>query len=349
MRPFVLSLLVFFVAIGSFAQPSPDLRFNGHSLGESAETFFSTATMSESNALTKDYCKTLLGDPDAIKKYEAAKIAISGNGDYESSKAAWKENDSILSSVGGCRQVVAALRGEFASIRGRCASSFGKGDVLSFMAGRLVGFNLFVDSSFADVIAEMEKRFGFPGVQVRPERPSAQFLRWEANGVVATVLKQTYLKNVEVSFQYADAMREFAEHLAADASAREAVPQALPKDAALPSPSQDSPGAPPIRKRIRVSPGVSHGLLISKVQPVYPASAKANHIQGDVVLHALIGKDGKIAELTTVSGPDELIQSAIDAVRQWQYRPYRLNGETVEVDTQITLNYRLPKDHLPSP
>jgi len=67
------------------------------------------------------------------------------------------------------------------------------------------------------------------------------------------------------------------------------------------------------------------------------------------VLHALIGKDGKIAELTTVSGPDELIQSAIDAVRQWQYRPYRLNGETVEVDTQITLNYRLPKDHLPSP
>ncbi len=66
-----------------------------------------------------------------------------------------------------------------------------------------------------------------------------------------------------------------------------------------------------------------------------------NHIQGAVVLRAIIGKDGEVHDLTPLSGPPELVQSAMGAVRQWRYRPYYLKGEPVEVDTQITVNYVL--------
>jgi protein TonB len=83
------------------------------------------------------------------------------------------------------------------------------------------------------------------------------------------------------------------------------------------------------------------GLLIHRVQPVYPPSAKENHIQGTVVLQAVIGTDGQIAELTPISGPAELTQAALDAVKQWQYRPYVLSGKPVEAVTQIRVNFKL--------
>jgi len=94
-------------------------------------------------------------------------------------------------------------------------------------------------------------------------------------------------------------------------------------------------------KRITVSQGVQTGLLIRKVQPVYPPLAKQARISGSVVLSALIGKDGTIQNLKAVSGHPMLIQSALDAVRQWKYKPYFLNGEPVEVDTQVTVNFTL--------
>jgi len=83
------------------------------------------------------------------------------------------------------------------------------------------------------------------------------------------------------------------------------------------------------------------GNLIHKVQPQYPAIAKLAHIQGSVVLHAMISRDGAIENLQAVSGPSMLVPAAIDAVRQWRYRPYVLNGEPVEVDTQVTVNFVL--------
>src|SRR6202162_4680091 len=86
-------------------------------------------------------------------------------------------------------------------------------------------------------------------------------------------------------------------------------------------------------QRVRVSSGVSTGLLIKRIQPNYPPLARQARIQGTVVLHALISKDGSITGLTLVSGHPMLAPAAIDAVKQWKYKPYLLNGEPVEVDT----------------
>ncbi len=94
-----------------------------------------------------------------------------------------------------------------------------------------------------------------------------------------------------------------------------------------------------IPKRWRVSGGVEQGLLVSNVKPVYPKIAREAGVQGDVVLQAVIGKDGRIENLHAVSGNPLLIKSALDAVQQWRYRPYLLNGEPVEVETQITVRF----------
>jgi protein TonB len=93
--------------------------------------------------------------------------------------------------------------------------------------------------------------------------------------------------------------------------------------------------------RVRVSQGVSQGLLIHQVKPAYPALARQARIQGAVVLQAVIAKDGTIQGLKVVSGHPMLAPSAVDAVKQWRYKPYFLNGEPVEVETQITVNFTL--------
>ena len=93
--------------------------------------------------------------------------------------------------------------------------------------------------------------------------------------------------------------------------------------------------------RIRVSQGVSQGLLIHQVKPSYPALARQARIQGTVVLQAVIGKDGNIQNLKVVSGHPMLAPAALEAVKQWKYKPYYLNGEPVEVDTTINVNFTL--------
>ena len=94
-------------------------------------------------------------------------------------------------------------------------------------------------------------------------------------------------------------------------------------------------------QRVRVSQGVSQGLLIHQVKPTYPPLARQARIQGAVVLQAVITKDGTIQGLKVVSGHPMLTPSAIDAVKQWRYKPYFLNGEPVEVETAITVNFTL--------
>jgi len=100
------------------------------------------------------------------------------------------------------------------------------------------------------------------------------------------------------------------------------------------------PPPPPIARQPRVS-RMMEGNLIYRVQPDYPALAKLARIQGAVLLRAVISKQGTIENLQPVSGPPLLIRAALDAVRQWRYRPYLLNGEPVQVDTQITVNFVL--------
>jgi protein TonB len=94
-------------------------------------------------------------------------------------------------------------------------------------------------------------------------------------------------------------------------------------------------------QRVRVSAGVTSGLLVRKVNPVYPPLARQARISGTVVLRAVIGKDGSIQNLSLVSGHPMLAPAAIDAVKQWKYKPYLLNGEPVEVDTEIQVNFTL--------
>jgi protein TonB len=81
--------------------------------------------------------------------------------------------------------------------------------------------------------------------------------------------------------------------------------------------------------------------LTGKISPLYPPEAKAAGVQGTVALKATIGKDGHVTNLSVVSGPAMLQQSAMDAVKQWVYRPYLVNGEPVEVDTTLSVTYTL--------
>jgi periplasmic protein TonB len=94
-------------------------------------------------------------------------------------------------------------------------------------------------------------------------------------------------------------------------------------------------------KRVRVSQGVTKGLLIQKIEPKYPSLALQARIQGQVVLRTIIGRDGNIKELEYVSGHPMLAPTAIEAVRQWHYRPFLLNGEPVEVETTVTVRFQI--------
>jgi len=102
------------------------------------------------------------------------------------------------------------------------------------------------------------------------------------------------------------------------------------------------PKAPkPEPVRVRVSQGVSIGRLLNKVEPVYPQLARNARVQGQVVLTAIISKDGAIQDLRVLSGHPLLVPAALDAVRQWRYKPYLLSGEPVEVETTVTVIFSL--------
>ncbi len=100
---------------------------------------------------------------------------------------------------------------------------------------------------------------------------------------------------------------------------------------------------PPAKKVTRVRQGgnVTAKMLKHKVQPEYPEEAKEKRIAGTVRLHAIIARDGSIAQVELISGHPLLAKSALDAVRQWQYRPTLLNGDPVEVDTTIDVIFSL--------
>src|SRR5277367_2987090 len=104
-------------------------------------------------------------------------------------------------------------------------------------------------------------------------------------------------------------------------------------------------GAPappkPTQSRIRQGGNVTAASLINRVQPIYPPLARQTRIAGTVRLHAIIGKDGSVQQLEVLSGHPLLVQAALDAVRQWRYRPTLLNSEPVEVDTTIDVIFSL--------
>lgn len=106
------------------------------------------------------------------------------------------------------------------------------------------------------------------------------------------------------------------------------------------TPPPDAVAAPVIRQ-VAISAGVAQSMLLRKVTPEYPAAAKAGGVTGTVVIEARIGKDGHVYDLSVVSGPPPLQKAAMEAVRQWVYKPYLLNGEPVEVKTTINVMFTL--------
>ncbi len=94
-------------------------------------------------------------------------------------------------------------------------------------------------------------------------------------------------------------------------------------------------------KPIVVSSGVATGMLIQSAPPVYPPLARTAHVAGTVELHATISTNGTIKDLQFVNGPAMLRQSALDAVRNWRYKPYRLNNQPVEIETTISVVFTL--------
>jgi protein TonB len=119
----------------------------------------------------------------------------------------------------------------------------------------------------------------------------------------------------------------------------------------LPIGSGSAPAAPRVRvgtpsaatkaARVRLSSGVSAGLLLAPMRPEYPAIARAAHVGGTIVIEAIISRTGSIEDAQVTSGPAMLRSAALAAVRQARYRPFLLNGQQTEVQTTITVIFRL--------
>jgi protein TonB len=99
----------------------------------------------------------------------------------------------------------------------------------------------------------------------------------------------------------------------------------------------------PVLQTMNVSQGLSQGLILKKTQPTYPSIAFQMRIEGPVDLLATISKTGSITAVKILHGDPQLARAALEAVKQWKYKPYLLNGEPVEIQTQITVNFKLPR------
>lgn len=107
--------------------------------------------------------------------------------------------------------------------------------------------------------------------------------------------------------------------------------------------TSDAPLPKPVPGTIRISQGVSQGLLMKKVTPVYPPMAIQFHKEGTVEMLATIDTEGAISNVKVLSGDPMLVRAAVDAVKRWEYRPYLLNGQPLSVETQISISFKLPR------
>jgi protein TonB len=128
-----------------------------------------------------------------------------------------------------------------------------------------------------------------------------------------------------------------------DAPAPSVIGMGASTAAPLPNLGTTDTGIKPMLQTLSVSQGVSQGLLYKKVAPSYPQNALRMHIEGAVELLATISKEGNISHVKVLSGDAQLARAASDAVKQWKYKPYLLNGEPVEIQTQVTVNFKLPR------
>jgi TonB family protein len=140
--------------------------------------------------------------------------------------------------------------------------------------------------------------------------------------------------------------------LAAAALGQSATPSPSPAPSATPSPAETpqaspTPGSPqappslPARRNYRISQGVAEKNKVHNVTPEYPIAARANMIEGDVLLKILIGRNGDVESLETISGHPMLAQAAMNAVKKWKYKPLTIHGEAVPVETTVKISYHM--------
>ncbi len=132
-----------------------------------------------------------------------------------------------------------------------------------------------------------------------------------------------------------------AAQITAGMGSGDGLPDALRKDGGAHTGHIDVAPVRPVVGPVKVSEGVSAGMLISPIRPVYPSIARAAGVQGTVVVEAVISSAGRIESLHVVSGPPMLRASAIEAIQAARYEPFRLNGEPTDVQTTITVNFRI--------
>ncbi len=107
------------------------------------------------------------------------------------------------------------------------------------------------------------------------------------------------------------------------------------------TPAPPAPSAQGSPKRVRVSQAVMRELLVSRVSPKYPKDARKRRIQGLVILKLVVSKEGDVTDATLISGPQDLAPAAIEAAKQWKYKPYILNGQPVEIEGVLEINFTL--------
>lgn len=115
----------------------------------------------------------------------------------------------------------------------------------------------------------------------------------------------------------------------------------IPGQGMVAGPVAPPPPKPTAPTRVKQGGNVTAASIINQTRPLYPPLARQARIQGSVVLHAIIDKDGRVAQLEVISGHPLLVQAALDAVKQWRYKPTTLNGDPVEVDTTITVTFTM--------
>jgi protein TonB len=171
----------------------------------------------------------------------------------------------------------------------------------------------------------------------RVERASAASTGLAATSVVRAVTSPSLLPSRITAVTEAPALAPIGvgRGMHADLPAGIAIGEAGPGRNITMAPTRVATGP------LHISTGVLQGMLIAPILPVYPAIAKAAHVEGTVVVQAIISRTGTIESLHVVSGPVMLQRAAIDAIQAARYQPYRLNGEDTAVETTITVNFRM--------
>lgn len=324
------ALLAFTVLLAPFrlsAQSSSlDLRFGGHTLGEPADVFFAGAKVRGTNQLATNYCKALLVD-STVKEKSQERDNVEKNGGV----LALQGKDFDVLDVGNCQQVEAALRGEQAHVGSRLAEELGPGSAL-FASRRLSALDLSSDSSYADRVSDMERRFGIPGKKDTVSRPGwapVEEMRWERDGIMAAVWKVPFSDSIVALVGFLEPPYD---------SFLRGTPA---PESSVYSPETCKATIPSDLKKVHISSAEINGLLYHHVHAVYPEVAKQRRIEGVVSLAVIIDDCGNVVESKPISGPQELVGAAMTAVKEWKFMPLGLWGKQGAIESELKVRFAL--------